>query len=376
MSTRKNILLAAFFATLSFSTLLFGQQRPLSVVGVATVTEVESYDMRRIPGLLSSPARVALLPRVAGELLELGFTEGALVKEGQVLYRLDPLRYEAAVAGAEAAIARAEADIRRCEAALQYSQSNFNRVNALYEKKVATLDAMESAKMGYHTDQAALAAAKAALATAKASLITAKDDLKNTTIAAPITGKIGITNYTRGNYLTAASGTLATIVQLDPIRMAFSLSNRDFLELFGSDQSFKENGTVRLLDASGKEYPHTGTFEFRNNESNRNTDTVQIYVSFPNPDGALLPGSSVTALLRRRATGKCAAIPMTALMSDSISCYVYVLDDTMTVSRRDVKIGAADGVTQQILSGLKPGEKIVSTGTHKVRPGEKVAVAQ
>lgn len=335
--------------------------QPAPAVCAAAVEQAQATDTRQYTGTLLSPSRVELVARVSGELLEVGFTEGAVVKAGQVMYRLDDVRYDAQVKSAEAAIAR-------CEASLQYSEANFKRVDALYKKNVSTLDAMESAKMNYQTDQANLLAAKAAL-------ITAQDDLKNTRITAPISGKVGLTNFTYGDYLTPAAGTLATIVQLDPIRLSFSISTRDYLLFFGNEKNFTQEAKVKIVLADGSVYPQSGTFEFRNNEVNRSTDTIQFFVSFPNPDAELLPNSSVTVLLEKQSAEALPAVLSTAVMSDAQSSYVYVLDEKDIPSRRDVVLGSMSGdALQQIRSGLKVGERVVSDGTHKVIPGQPVRI--
>ena len=242
-----------------------------------------------------------LVARVSGELLKVCFEDGDLVKAGQLLYQLDDLRYEANVKVAEANIAR-------CEASLAYSKSNFARIDALYKKNVTTLDAMESARMQYHADEASLASAKAAL-------ITAKDDYKNTKIVAPIDGKISITNYTIGNYLTPSSGTLATLVQVNPIRLSFSISNRDFQQLFGTEENFKRDAKVTIRLADGKEYGEIATFDFINNEANRSTDTLQFYMLLKNDKYQLIPNSTVTVNVLKRLGGTYAAIPLSALIS-------------------------------------------------------------
>ncbi|MBO7741820.1 MAG: efflux RND transporter periplasmic adaptor subunit [Victivallales bacterium] len=368
---------SAFLFVCLFSAVVVTAQpaRPLPTVAAGVVGEADALESRRYTGLLVSPSSVELTARVAGELLEVGFSEGDLVKEGQMLYRLDDVRYKAAVAGAKANIAGREASIQRCEASLRYSESNFKRINSLYDKGVTTLDAMEVARMSYHTDQAALASEKAALAGAQAALITAEDDLKNTRILAPISGKIGQNEKTKGNYLTAASGVLSTIVQLDPMRLSFSISSRDFLTIFGTEENFRKEARIRIVLADGTEYPEEGVFEFRNNEVNRTTDTIQFFISFRNKDARLVPGSSVTVLLQKRTVAKLAAIPLTAIMNDATSAFVYAIDEDGTIQRRNVEIGGVSGPRQLIKSGLKPGERIVIDGVHKVRPGEKANFA-
>ncbi len=343
---------------------VFAQQgRPAPKVSVTTVSETDLVEHRRYTGMLQSPSQVALVARVSGELLEVGFEDGDIVKAGQVLYRLDDVRYDASVKAAEASI-------ERCKASLQYAESNYKRVKNLYEKNVSTLDAFEAAAMTLGTD-------RASLHSAEASLITAKDDLKNTRVVAPIDGKISVTRYTVGNYLTPSSGTLATIVSLNPLRLSFALSNRDYLDLFGgSEENFSKTAEIHVRLANGEIYEKAGTFEFRDNEVNRTTDTIPFYISIPNDEYKLMPGSAVTVLLTKKDSGKIATIPQTAVVTDSRSNFVYVLGDDNVPVRRDIVLGASDGKIQMVSKGLKAGERVISDGWHKVIAGTPVKVSQ
>ena len=353
---------ATLLLVVTVSPLLHAQQMPAPTVAVGEVITTQSAISRRYTGRLTSPASVELVARVAGEMLEQQFTEGDFVKKGQVLYRLDDVRYRAAVQGAEA-------NIKRCEASLKYTESNYNRVKGLFEKDVTTQDALEAAEMNYHADIAGLASAKA-------SLITAQDDLKNTLIVAPIDGKIGLTNYTVGNYLTPASGVLATIVQLTPIRLSFSVANRDFLSIFGTEENFRKDARVTITLADGSPYPVEGNFEFMNNEANQSTDTTTLFVSFANNDYLLRPGSTVTVNVEQKSTKDATGIEPSALMSDAQSTYVYVVDENLIAQRRDVKLGSSTKDLQIVLEGLAAGEKVVTRGTHKVIPGMPVKVLE
>ena len=357
-----NLLTAALLLAAVVPVALHAQQMPAPTVALGEVVATESAISRRYTGRLTSPASVELVARVAGEMLEQGFEEGDFVKTGQVLYRLDDVRYRAAVQGAEA-------NIKRCEASLKYSESNYNRVKGLFDKNVSTQDALEAAEMAYHSDIAGLASAKA-------TLITAQDDLKNTHIVAPIDGKIGLTNFTVGNYLTPASGVLATIVQLNPIRLSFSIANRDFLSIFGTEENFAKDARVTITLADGTPYPVEGKFEFMNNEANQSTDTITLFVSFANDDYKLRPGSTVTVNVEQKSTKDATGIEPAALMSDATSTFVYVVDENLVAQRRDVKIGSSTKDLQIILEGLAAGEKVVTRGTHKVIPGSPVKVLE
>ncbi len=338
------------------------QGRPTPSVSVSVVTDTPLVEHRRYTGMLRSPSQVSLVARVSGELEETGFSEGDIVQAGQLLYRLDDVRYDAAVKAAEA-------NIERCQASLKYAESNYARIKNLYDKNVTTLDAFESADMTLGTSRANLHSAQAAL-------ITARDDLKNTRITAPIGGKISMTNYTVGNYLTPSSGTLATIVSLDPLRLSFAISNRDFMDLFGGSEAlFRSHAVIQVVLANGEVYPEKGEFEFRDNQVNRTTDTIPFHVRIPNPDHRLMPGSAVTVLLQRNDENRIASIPQTAVISDNRSSYVYIIDDQGIARRRDIVLGPSDGKSQLVRSGLKPGQTVISDGWHKVIPGQPVKPA-
>ena len=216
----------------------------LAVVGVEKVTEAEDFETRHYTGQVVSRSVVNIVARVSGEILEVGFNDGGVVRKGQMLYKLDPVLYEAAVKGAEAAVEKSRAE-------LEYAESNYERLKLLYEKQASSLDTMESAK-------SSLGVAKAALLSAEAELITAKDNLKNTVITAPQDGIVGVTAYTTGNYITPNSGTLVTIIENQPIRVRFSVSVADLFAMFGTHEELMENGMVALTLADGSEFPEKG----------------------------------------------------------------------------------------------------------------------
>lgn len=332
-----------------------GPGAPAPLVAVGTVGEADDVETKRYTGHIVSSSWVDLVPRVSGELVRLGFKEGDIVEKGQVLYEFDPVRYDAEVKNVEARIAE-------YQARLNYADLSFKRAAELYSKSAGTKDALDSTESERN-------AARAALLAAEAQLITTRDDLKNTRIVAPIRGKIGLSNFTEGNYLTPSSGVMATIVQIDPLRVSFSMSNRDFLEMFGTEERLKKFANIRLRLADDSFYPSAGSVEFVDNRVHLSTDTVQIYGRFDNPDNVLVPGSTVTVLLDKLGGGKLPAVTPSAVMHDAESAFVYVVDGDNKVSRRDVVLGSSDTRTQLIKSGLEVGEKIVVDGMHKTLPG-------
>ncbi len=336
--------------------------RPKPIVVAGKVTAEDNVEHRRYSGLVSAPAVVTLVPRVSGELLKVGFKNGDYVRKGQMLYTFDRIRYEAAVKSAEAKIAE-------CKAHLEYAQNSYNRAHSLYGKNAASKDSLENTL-------SSLEAYKSSLLAAQAALITAQDDLNNTVITAPMDGVIGVTNFTAGNYITPASGVLTTINQVSPIRVQFSMSNRDFLQMFGTLQALKKEASLTLKLADDSIFEEVGTVEFVDNAANRRTDTIQIYAEFPNKKYKLIPGSTVAVMLDRKIASNCPAITPSAVMHDNKAAYVYVLDKNNVVSRRDVVLGSERGNFVIVEKGLKVGETIIIDGTHKARPGTEVEIAK
>ena len=331
---------------------------PKAMVGVEKVAVVQDRQVRRYTAQVVSKSVVNLIPRVSGEILKVGFRDGAAVKAGQVLYQLDPIQYEAAVKGAEAKVAE-------CKAKLEYAQKNFDRKSLLYTKKIASQDAVESTESD-------LGAYRAALLAAQAQLITAKDNLKNTKIVSPINGIAGVTAFTKGNYLTPSSGVLTSVIQINPIRVCFSMSTADYLELFGSENALKRLARITVTLPNGKILQEQGKVELINNAANVRTDSIQIYALFPNKTKKLIPGSTVSVTLEKIVSGKYPAIRPSAVMHDAKGSFVYVPDAKNIVTKRYISCGNINGDYQLVLKGLKAGERVVINGTHKTMPGGEI----
>ncbi len=325
---------------------------------VGAVEEVVDFQTKDYPGKVTSVARVDLVPQVNGEILELGFKNGDIVKTGQLLYRLDPVKYEAAVKNVEAKIAEYKARIA-------YAESNYNRNKKLSDVQAVSQDTLESVG-------STLNAYRASLAAAEAELISAQDDLAHCRIIAPIQGKISSTNFTEGNYVTTASGSLATIIQSSPIRVRFSISNRDLLNLFGNTAKLCRNGIVKLTLANGKEFDETGSIEYVEDEAESETDSVQLFALFQNRSRGLIPGSTLTVSLSSREGVRKPAVPQSAIMQDIKGTYVWVVGTDSRVAKRYIERG---GIVKELLlveSGFQADERIVTDGTHKISAGEPV----
>lgn len=336
-----------------------GPGSAVPIVGIETTRMVCASATMRCPGRVVAIETVTLTTRVSADLLELGFREGSSVKQGQLLYRMDPTRYAAEVTNLVAKIAQEKAR-------LDYAQQTYDRVATLYRKKVSSQDALESAMSTLFTQKGALTAAEA-------SLIKAEDDLKHTEIYAPISGKIGLTSATVGNYLTPSLGTLATIVRLDPVRVTFALANRDYMRDFGGVEArLQSEASVRICLADQSFFGGKGTVEFVDNSANKRTDSVHVYVRLSNPDGILLPGYTVTVFLSRKQGAPSVAVTPSAVLHDDSGAYVYVVDAKGVAARRGVTESTIQGNDQLITSGLRIGERVVYLGTQKVVQGSTV----
>ena len=326
------------------------------------VTEVKSVadrPTRTYPGRVVPVARVDVIPQVSGEILEVAFENGAVVKSGDLLYRLDSVKYEAAVKNAEAKVAE-------CKATLSYAERSYTRHQKLIQTRAVSQDAMDNAL-------SARDSARAALAAAEADLVSARDDLRHCRILAPITGKIGSTQQTAGNYLQKGQGTLVSLIQYRPIRVRFSVSNRDFLEMFGGNtQRFQQEGGLTLHLADGSEYAEEGVVEYSENSADEKTDTIQIFALYPNAKLGLRPGGTVSVSLTPKNGVPRPAIPPTAVLQDVQGPYVWVVADDGTPERRYIARGNIAGDWQFVEKGLRVGERIVADGGHKVRKGMKV----
>lgn len=351
--------------------------RMAPVVSVSEVMEMEKIESRNYTGTVVVPEAVQIVPRVSGEIIKVGFKDGAVVKKGQVLYKLDDIRYKAVVKELEAKIQGFKAKILSCEAKQKYAQQNYNRVSALFAKKAESLDNMENRKAALDAANADLASAKADLQAAESQLITAKDDLKNTTIITPIDGLAGVNQATYGNYITPSSGVLVKIVKVNPIRVKFAISTNDFLSGFGSLKRMQDSSSVKLRLSNGKAYPLEGKVAFLNNEANSRTDAILVYAEFKNDKQILINGSTVTVTLVKKEKNKLLAIPLSAVVYDVKGACVYVVGQDNKAKKQYIVPSGSDSEYQYVSGGLSKGQRVISAGTHKVMmDGMPVQVAK
>ena len=342
-----------------------GKMDPRKLVGVVAVTngEVRAYNLPQKYVAHAEPMQeVALIPQVDGYIKEICFKEGDLVKEGQVLYILDDEKYQAVVGQAKADLAAAEAEARR---AIQYNE----RMVKADDRGVTQLE----------RDNAFAAAekAKAAVLQAKANLVVAEYNCKKAKIYAPFSGKIGKTSKHIGD-LVSPSTVLATVIEVDPIRVSFPMTDRAFTELM----KLKDSGKVaemrmRLLLPDGSEYDQQGEWDFDDNRMSATTASMMMRAKFANPKGFLVPDAYVTLLTDFCEPPKYLAVPQQCVVDlTGGSLGVWVVGDDMTVSPRPVKTLEQFEGWVPVVEGLKAGEKVVLSGVGKLMAGQKVSFSE
>ena len=345
--------------------------QPPPAVTVAAVAEQAVNPAMEHVGRVEAVQTVDLRARVQGYLETVAFEEGAVVEAGAVLYIIEQAPYRAAVNEARARLAGAEAARAK---AIQY----LKRLRTVGSGGVssADLEAAVSAELQ----------ARAQVQAAGAALETAELNLGYTTIQAPIDGRIGATKVTRGNFVGPDSGALARIVQEDPIRVVYGISENDFVRTrmargsvpagsagTPSDESRGEPALVRLRLPGNGDYPRDGRIVFMDNRVDPATGTLAVRAEFPNPDGILLPGQYVDVLVGRAEARRMPVVPQSAVLQDREGRYVLGVDAENRVRRRGIATGAAVGTVYVVESGLEVGEDIIVEGIQKARPGQTVA---
>lgn len=335
-------------------------QRPNGAehVQVEKVTIGKDRITRKSIGHMEAIRSVAVKSAVEGFLGEPRFREGSIVKAGDILFEISPVRYKAAVEQAEAAVAEIEARII-------YAEKSYKRLARLAEAQATSVETTESAL-------AKLEELKASLAGARAEVIKARKDLDDCTIRAEITGRIGRVEFSEGNYVTKGE-TLATIKQMDPIYVRFPLSQSDVNGIFRGPKEIGNVADVRLNTANGRRYEHAGKVAIVDNLLTSGTDTYTLWAEFSNKDNMLTPRGVGAMFISLTDTQQVCMVPLTAVHYDADGAYVFTIsDETKQVARREVIVGSIQGRLQSVYSGLNEGETIITDGAHKVRVGDTV----
>ncbi len=335
------------------------QTTPPPSVVVSPVTEQNIAPGFSNIGHVMAIQSVKIVPRVTAFIDHVDFQQGSNVKTGQVLFTLQKAQYEAAQQTALANLAAAQA-------ALENAQLVYGRAANLKQTGFESESSLDSALATRNEDQANVMSAQASLAAASLNL-------SYCTITAPIDGRIGAVALTKGNLVTTTTGTLATINQLDPIRVQFAVSTDSPILAAARDDPSESQFIISLDLPDGKPYPVKGKIAFLDNQVDSNTGTVNVYADFANPKGLLLPGAYVNVDTAPAQPQEALLVPVSAVQTDQNSSFVLIVGPDNKVAQKTVILG--DQIAQNFIvkSGIKLGDRVIVDGIQKVKPGQTVS---
>ena len=332
-------------------------------IPAVTVVKVETKDLRpsvSFSARVEALHKVDLLARIEGYLDKQNFTEGATVKTGDLLYVIEKAPYEAKVAAAEASVAMAKARLDRTEIELKRQTTLVNKEASAQTKLDDARTARDESKGQYDKYIAELDQAKL--------------QLSYTEIRAPSDGRIGKSLLSVGSFVSPQSGTLATIVQQDPIGVTFPVSQRDLIavrEKIGENAKLNDH-TVYVEIGKGKRYQYPGKVDFLDVGVNTGTDSVNVRATFPNPQGLLVDGQLVTAVVEAQSAEPTLVTPVNAIQIDQSGSFVLVVNSEKKIEVRRVELLRQDAGFVAIAKGLSAGDLVVTEGVQKVKPGQVV----
>lgn len=340
--------------------------RPVPEVSIITVKSEKVMLTSELPGRTSAFRIAEIRPQVSGIVQKRLFIEGSDVKAGQVLYEIDAAPLQAALDNALAALGRAESNLPALE-------SRAERYKSLLSDKAVSQQAYDDAS-------ASLMQVKADIQYWKASVATARINLGYTKVRAPIFGRIGKSNVSDGAIATAYQPmALATIQQMDPIYADIAQSATDLLHLKKrlQDQRFnrheKDQDKVRLIIEDGTSYPLEGELQFSDVTVDPTTGSVIMRVVFPNPEGMLLPGMFVRAVVKEGLNEQAVLIPQQGVSRDPKgNPYALIVNAESRTEIRMLRLDRAVKDKWLISEGLVPGDRVVVEGLKMLRPGALV----
>lgn len=303
-----------------------------------------------------------VVPQVSGYIDQVLFQDGSLVQEGDVLFIIDQKRYKAAVSSAEANLDKAKASLKQI-------QSDYNRELALYKDQMLSKADLELAESN-------LANAKANVKAAQAALDLAKLDLEYTEVKSPISGRIGKALMTKGNLATAGASRLARVVQMDPIRVVFSITDKE--RLSGMDQITNPNTRpdIQVALPNGQTIEMPDASLFADNEINAQTATMAVYAQTDNPESKLVPGNYVNVTVSMDKFRPVLLIPQTSVSQDATGQYVMTVTSEGVVVQKYITVGDVVGNNFVVISGLEAGDRVVTIGQQKLQNGQQVNVSE
>jgi multidrug efflux system membrane fusion protein len=354
-------------------------------VVVAEVKQVPVPIAVRAIGNIEPFSVVEVRSQVSGPIARVLFEEGQEVREGQVLFELDPRPFqqvmremEAEVAARKAALTQAEAAAERDIANAKNARSQADRYNQLTTAGIIAKEQNEqfqttalAAEKGANATRAAIESARAAIAGAEAKLGDARLQLSYATIRAPISGRVGVITKKAG-LVSANSETLVTINQISPVYATFSIPEQSLPDL----RRYASGGKLKVQaipQNAGPESAAQGTLDFLDNRVDASTGTIRLKARFPNQDRKLWPGQFVNVNVQLAVSNEIVA-PTAAVKTAQVGNYVFVVKPDMTAEQRTIQTARSYEDITVIQNGLNPGEQVVVEGHVRIKNGSKVRI--
>jgi multidrug efflux system membrane fusion protein len=338
--------------------------KALVAVKVAAAVEEDFPVHYNTVGQLASPASVKVTTQVSGILEKVHFSEGDLVKKGELLFSIDDRPYTAALKKAQASIAKANSDVN-------VAQLKVERSRGLVDQKFISAQDFDTLKQ-------TVVSAQSELEVSKMEVDIANIQLDYTKIEAPISGKTGILQVQQGNLAEQGSDNyLTSIVQLDPLYVDFMIP----AGMGGKvKKSFKKNSHIIKInpaeEAVGTQGWLEGTLEFIDNQVDSKSGTLKLRGSIPNKEGMFWPGQFISVSLTLDVLEKAVVIPTTAIRARGSGAFVYLLDKGNIAKVQAVELGPRNEDSIAVISGLKAGDQVITEGQVGLRDGSEVKLVE
>jgi membrane fusion protein, multidrug efflux system len=337
-----------------------GWQRPPTTVGIAKVTRADMPQSIQAIGTVQPIVAATVRAQLSGNIFTINFTEGQMVRKGQLLAQIDPRPYRLQ-------LAQAEANLARDQAALALARTNLQRYQTLLRQD-------SIAKAEVDTQAATARQAEGTVAADRAAVGTARLNLQYTSISAPVTGRIGLRQVDIGNYVTAGDANgIAVITQTTPIDVSFAVPQGN---LPGILAKHRQAGglPVTVTDQGGSEVIARGRFLTFDNRIDAATGTVQAKARFDNPSGRLFPNQFVNASLLVDTLRGAASVPVSAVRHGTQGEFLFVLQPDKTVKMQPIKTGPTAGTQIAILEGVRVGQSVITEGADSLEDGASVTL--
>jgi multidrug efflux system membrane fusion protein len=311
-------------------------------------------------GTVNSLATVTVRTQIAGQLQQIGFTEGEIVKAGDFLAQVDARPYQVA-------LEQAQGQLAKDQALLSQAQSDLARFQILNKQDSISKQQVDDQQFLVHQDQGAVA-------TDQAQIDSAKLNIAYCRIVSPVTGRVGLRQVDQGNYVQVSDPNgIVVVTEIEPISVIFTIAEDEIPAVM---KRLKAGATlpVTIFDRSNTVQLSTGTLATMDNQVDTTTGTVKLRASFANKDDMLFPNQFVNARLLVDTESGVVVVPNAAIQQGAPGTFVYVVKDNTTVSVQLVKTGPSDGGLTAIRSGLSAGDEVVIDGTDRLRDGVSVAV--